>query len=60
MQATSMHEPLTVDASLPVPCKQPVDVNMVQHIVLLTTSNAKFLKASHLYEVLDACRPELW
>ncbi len=50
MQATSMnlHEPLTVHASSSVPSKQPVDVNMVQPAVLLTTSNEEFLKASHL------------
>ncbi len=39
VQATSMHEPLTVNASLPVSCKQSVGINKVKHIVLLTTSN---------------------
>ena len=50
MQATSMnlHEPLTVHASVSEPCKQPVGINMVQHVVLLTTSNEEIPKASHL------------
>ena len=59
MQATSMHEPPILNASVPVPCKQLLGIKMLQHVVLLTISSTEFLKASHLYEVLDACRPEL-